>query len=200
MLLSIILGFGSVLCSGAFQMPATNTYRRSVSLYESVGAVGGNQMELFLAEYFPEFNKLLSKNEKVWKELKTAEAGYTLFAPNSEAFKKLGDQKLQQLADPRNDELVEKIGSYHAINEPVTAQQIFEAGGLITLGGEVPTFLLKGGFFGFGANKEEQVTINSAKLLYTYEVGPCLVHEVDSFVSPKILWRYADQLRIPGSK
>ena len=26
-----------------------------------------------------------------------------------------------------------------------------------------------------------------------------VVHETDGFISPSVLWRYADQLRIPGS-
>ena len=207
---SIILLIGLVIPLDAFVTPnhkittTTTTgvgHCRPVAMSQTpVETYDDGVVEDFLQKQFPEFFQLLSKNEEVWKELKTAEAGYTLFAPNSKAFSDLDKKKQDQLSDPRNDELVMKIGSYHAIAEPVTAKQIFESGGLITLGGEVPTFLLKGGFFGFGGGGEETVTINSAKLLYTYEIGPILVHEVDSFVSPKILWRYADQLRIPGSK
>uniref|UniRef100_A0A7S2RP38 FAS1 domain-containing protein n=1 Tax=Eucampia antarctica TaxID=49252 RepID=A0A7S2RP38_9STRA len=195
-LLSFLLGFASILNIDAFQIPAPSTCRQLTTLYESTQS-DSDQVEQFLEEKFPDFNNLLSKNEAVWKELKTAKEGYTIFAPNSKAFS--DDTKRTQLTDPRNGELVEKVGAYHAIAEPVTAKQIFEAGGLITIGGEVPTFLLSGGFFGFGGNKEQTVTINSAKLIESYEFGKCIVHEVDSFVSPKILWRYADQLRIPGS-
>merc|ERR1712232_825810 len=169
--------------SDAFLMPNKSSggyCRPVVAMSENpMGTYDDGVVEKFLQEQFPEFFQLLSKNEEVWKELKTAEEGYTLFAPNSKAFSDLDKKKRDQLSDPRNDELLLKIGSYHAIAEPVTAKQIFESGGLVTLGGEVPTFLLKGGFFGFGGNGEETVTINSAKLLYTYEIGPILVHEVD---------------------
>lgn len=194
--LKLLFGVASALTVGAFHMPIPSIYHRSTALHESTLS-DSDQVEQFLAERFPDFNKLLSTNEVVWKELKTAEEGFTLFAPNSKAFS--DRSKVEKLNDPRNGELLEKIGAYHAIAEPVTAQQIFEAGGLITLGGEVPTFLLAAGIFGFGGNKEETVTINSAKLIESFEFGKCIVHEVDAFVSPKILWRYADQLRIPGS-
>lgn len=142
---------------------------------------------------------------QVLKKLREAsETGYTIFAPTSEAFKKLGDKKISQLDDPRNLEVREKIAAYHAIGEPVTAEDLFNAGGVITMGGEIPTFLVGGGLFGFLGGGEEgnegTVTINGAKLLKSTTIGNCVIHEVDGLVSPKILWRYADQLRIPGSQ
>ncbi len=52
---------------------------------------------------------------------------------------------------------------------------------------------------GIGGKEDGGVTINGAKILSTTEVDTCLIHEVDALVSPEILWRYCDQLRIPGS-
>lgn len=43
------------------------------------------------------------------------------------------------------------------------------------------------------------VTINQAKILRTATVGNGFVHEVDNLVAPQIVWRFMDQLRIPGS-
>ena len=64
--------------------------------------------------------------------------------------------------------------------------------------------MVGGGLFGFlggGGEKDEgTVTINGAKLTQSFDIGNVIIHEVDALVSPKILWRYADQLRIPGSQ
>jgi len=57
-----------------------------------------------------------------------------------------------------------------------------------------------GGLFGFGAKEDGGVTVNQASVVSTVEVGTSVVHEVDAFVSPQLLWRYMDQLRIPGSQ
>jgi uncharacterized surface protein with fasciclin (FAS1) repeats len=50
-----------------------------------------------------------------------------------------------------------------------------------------------------GEKEDGGVTINGAKVVESIEIGNCVVHEVDTLVSPQILWRYMDQLRIPGS-
>jgi hypothetical protein len=45
----------------------------------------------------------------------------------------------------------EKIASYHIIVEPVTAEQLFNSGGVVTEGGAVPAERsVSGGFFGVG--------------------------------------------------
>lgn len=48
------------------------------------------------------------------------------------------------------------------------------------------------------------MNLNGAKVVKSVEFGDDatklgIIHEVDGFISPSILWRYADQLRIPGS-
>ena len=58
---------------------------------------------------------------------------------------------------------------------------------------------VSGGFFGVGGKEDGSVTINGAKVLSSTEVGKGIVHEMDGLISPSLLWRYMDQLRIPGS-
>lgn len=190
--------------SDAFQTQPTCLSKKTRSRLAAATDADDGDVDSFLAKNYPETKGLLDSNNEVLKKLREAsDSGYTIFAPTSKAFADLGDKKLGQLDDPRNLEVREKIAAYHAIPEPVTAEELFNAGGVITCGGEIPTFLVGGGLFGFlgGGDKEDgTVTINGAKLLRSTTIGNSIVHEVDALVSPKILWRYADQLRIPGSK
>jgi uncharacterized surface protein with fasciclin (FAS1) repeats len=154
-----------------------------------------------LAEYFPGFNFILQKNDAIWKALAGAEGGgFTIFVLGQDAMGAMGEGKLKQLMDPRNLEQTEKIGSYHVIAETVTAEQLFNSGGVVTLGGEVLIERSRsGGMFGVGGKEDGSVTLNGAKVLRSVPLGSGIVHEVDSLISPNIIWRYMDQLRIPGS-
>ena len=52
-------------------------------------------------------------------------------------------------------QVAEKIASYHIILEPVTAEQLFNSGGVVTEGGAVPAERsVSGGFFGVGGKGE----------------------------------------------
>ena len=187
---------------------ATGCLHRSTGWSRLAAATGESvdgDIDTFFSENYPDTKGLIDSNDEVAKKLREASvSGYTIFAPTAKGFQDLGDKKLSQLDDPRNLEVREKVAAYHAIAEPVTAEELFNAGGVITLGGEIPTFLVGGGLFGFlgggGDKGDGTVTINGAKLLRSFTIGNSVVHEVDALVSPKILWRYADQLRIPGSK
>lgn len=143
---------------------------------------------------------LLSKNDKAWKAIRQEGSSCTIFAPTDQAFVELGEKRRIQFSDDRNRETVEKIASYHVIGEPVNAEQLFASGGVITMGGDIPVDRsTKGGVFGFGGKEDGGVTINGAKVTETTNIGDCIIHSVDTLVSPSILWRYMDQLRIPGS-
>lgn len=159
-------------------------------------------VKAFLKENYPGFHMILEKNDSVWKALAGVDKeGFTIFAPNPGAFASLGDSKQQQLLDPRNLETTQKVGAYHVIAETVTADELFNSGGVITLGGTVAIERSRtGGFMGVGGKEDGGVTINGAKVVRTTTLGNGLVHEVDGLVSPNILWRYMDQLRIPGSR
>lgn len=162
------------------------------------------QVREFLQINYPYFYSILDKNEEVWKAIgdteEGAEVGFTVFVPSDEALQNLGEDKQRQLTDERNFETIQKIAAYHVIGEPVTAEALFEAGGVVTVGGEVPIERsVQGGFFGFGGTEDGSVRLNQAKVMRSAYVGNGLVHEVDNLVSPSIMWRYMDQLRIPGS-
>ncbi|GAX25350.1 hypothetical protein FisN_5Lh444 [Fistulifera solaris] len=166
-----------------------------------------NELELFLAERYPSFYQLVMKpNEKVVKTLrKNASFGFTLFVPNEAAFGKLGEKKINQLRDARNLETVSKISDYHTIGDETVPLDVLlgdNIGGVLTMGGEVRVGPSQsGGFFGIGAKDDGGVVIGSnAKIVQSFQFGAGVIHEVDSLVSPEILWRYVDQLRIPGSK
>jgi len=158
----------------------------------------------FLQKYYPAFYQVLDMNEELWKAIgdtaDDAEVGFTVFVPSDEATQALGETKQKQLSDERNMESIRKIAGYHVLSERVDVESLFQAGGIKTVSGEIPIERsISGGFFGVGGKEDGGVTVNQAKILRTKTVGSGLVHEVDNLVSPEILWRYMDQLRIPGS-
>ena len=175
--------------------------RSSTRLYMT-SSDDGTDIEAYLNERYPAFMKVLSRNEKACKVLReSGSVGFTVFAPNDQAMMALGESKLSTLEDARNSETIEKIGAFHVINEPVRAEALFNAGGVVTMGGDVMIERsVSGGFFGVGGKEDGGVTINGAKVLSSTDVGSGVVHEMDGFISPSLLWRYMDQLRIPGSK
>eukprot|EP00542_Grammatophora_oceanica_P017627 CAMPEP_0194034784 /NCGR_PEP_ID=MMETSP0009_2-20130614/7212_1 /TAXON_ID=210454 /ORGANISM="Grammatophora oceanica, Strain CCMP 410" /LENGTH=232 /DNA_ID=CAMNT_0038675845 /DNA_START=84 /DNA_END=785 /DNA_ORIENTATION=+ len=149
------------------------------------------------------YNSILKKNNALWNTL-TSSSQMTLFCPSEEAWNNANTKKrLEQLQDPRNLEVTEKVASYHAIaGEIVTADQLFNSGGIITVGGEVPVDrTVKGGLFGVGGTEDGGVTVNGAKVVKSFltQDEKAMIHEVDALINPNILWRYVDQLRIPGS-
>lgn len=160
-----------------------------------------SSLEDYLTENHGIFvQSLLSKNDKVWKAIRQEGSACTIFAPTDQAFVELGEKRRMQFMDDRNKETVEKIASYHVIGEPVTAEELFASSGVITMAGDIPVDRsTTGGMFGFGGKEDGGVTINGAKVIDTTNIGDCIIHSVDKLVSPKILWRYMDQLRIPGS-
>lgn len=195
---SVALFFILASVASAFQSNHRAIFHRQSSLLKAETSV-----EAFLAEKYPSFMSMVSKNAAVVKLLRESTGkGCTIFAPNSKAFEDLGDKKRMQLADDRNFESVEKIGAYHVVaDEAVTAEKLFASGGIVTLGGIVDVGRsVSGGFFGLGGKEDGGVTINGAKVIESFEIGDaCIVHEVDCFISPQLLWRYVDQLRIPFS-
>lgn len=183
-----------------------------------------SEVEDVLKSEYPLFHELIfSKNAQVWKSLSEAcatseedrEPGFTIFAPNDAAMRSLGERRLEQLDDVRNLESAEKMASFHAVDEVVEIGQLFNSAGVVTLGGVVDVGrTVVGGFMGIGGKEDGGTTVNGAKVLQTLEVGSedvnvssniniykkAFIHETDALISPEILWRYFDQLRIPGSK
>jgi uncharacterized surface protein with fasciclin (FAS1) repeats len=187
---------------------------------ESKDETAGVTVDSFIAEKYPEFRALLTKNETLWKAIKEAQTdGCTIFCPTSKAFEDLGQKKLKQLGDERNEETAQRIGAFHVIlSDAVPANQLFiedwtgpkpepgtqrpiKVGGINTVGGGVPISREKtGGFMGWGAKEDGVAVIGSdnAKIIRSLKIGKSIIHETDAFISPQLLWRYLDQLRIPG--
>jgi uncharacterized surface protein with fasciclin (FAS1) repeats len=211
--------------ASAFQTtkaPATTCRptRNSPSLLRESKGEAAVTVESFMSEKYPEFKALLIKNETLWNAIKGAETdGCTIFCPTSAAFEALGEKKLKQLQDDRNLETAQKMGAFHVIlSDAVPASQLFiedwtgpkpapgtqrpiKVGGINTVAGGVPISREKtGGFFGFGGKEDGEAVIGSsnAKILRSLKIGKTIIHETDDFISPQILWRYFDQLRIPG--
>jgi uncharacterized surface protein with fasciclin (FAS1) repeats len=176
-----------------------------------------SNLDRFLSVKFPAFYALISQNDEVVKLLQSG-TGITVFCPNAEAFSNLGTKKLQQLKDPRNLETIEKIGAYHIVaDEAVPVTRLFQEDwtvpktksgkpelsyrGVMTLGGEVVVSRSRvGGFLGLFKEEDGGVVIGpEGKIVQSFKVGNSFVHEVNALVSPIILWRFMDQLRIPGT-
>mmetsp|Transcript_14558 Transcript_14558/g.35191 ORF Transcript_14558/g.35191 Transcript_14558/m.35191 type:complete len:215 (+) Transcript_14558:182-826(+) len=177
------------------------------TLYSSLDEMFNKNEDLLLVrqtleEKYSGFGKLLNMNDSVWKSIGAGYVnGFTLFVPTNQALESLDSTKQTQLFDERNLETTQKIASYHVINELVSAEDLFNAGGVITLGGEVTVDRsTSGGMFGVGGKEDGGVLVNQVKVVQSYPLGSGIIHEVDGLVSPNILWRYMDQLRIPGSK
>ena len=193
----ILLFLAFISTSLGFQATTVFSVKRRATLLRDTA-----QVEEVLNSQYPLFSKLvINKNAEVWKKLSDASSdGFTIFAPNDNAMRNLGDQKLSQLDDVRNTETAEKIAAFHAIGERVTADELYNSGGVVTIAGVVDVGrLVTGGFMGIGGKEDGGVTINGSKIVQTTEIEASLIHEVDTLVSPDVLWRYLDQLRIPGS-
>eukprot|EP00580_Thalassiosira_gravida_P002105 CAMPEP_0201611722 /NCGR_PEP_ID=MMETSP0492-20130828/20898_1 /ASSEMBLY_ACC=CAM_ASM_000837 /TAXON_ID=420259 /ORGANISM="Thalassiosira gravida, Strain GMp14c1" /LENGTH=199 /DNA_ID=CAMNT_0048077985 /DNA_START=19 /DNA_END=615 /DNA_ORIENTATION=- len=190
--ISCLIGIATV--SNAFQPPSSHhTLHRTTLTRKSHLSNTASDVEEFIAANYPSCSNLLSKNGDSMKAIVKADVGFTIFAPNEAAFIDLGEKKLDQLGDVRNDEVTEKIASYHVILEPVTADELFNSGGVVTEGGEVPAERsISGGFFGVGGKEDGGVTLNGAKVVQSFQFADAtitgIVHEVDAFVSPSIMW------------
>lgn len=190
-------------------------------------------MESLVRDNYPDFYKLLTKNENIFQQLEKDHGGcYTIFAPNAQAFENLGEKRRMQLDDPRNVETAQKMGLYHIVGgealsitnlnredwtvpkDPTTGLPALKFGALVTLGGEVPIGRTKkkidGGFFRslVGKKKTDRDAEGNPKTVIvlgpggviqrSLTVGNVVLNEVDDLISPLVLWRYCDQLRIPG--
>merc|ERR1712127_163584 len=137
--------------------------------------------------------------------------------PSQSVMEGLDPKRKVQISDKRNEEVTEKLAAYHVItNGKVTQERLkredwtvprvdgvaaLNIGGVVTVGGELRVGRSKsGGFMGWGAKEDGGVVIgnNEAKIVKSTNVGNGVVLEVDQIVAPDLIWRYFDQLRIPG--
>lgn len=178
-------------------------------------------IESYLKTNYPLFESTLIANiPNIYSILRESDAstGYTLFCAPDTVMSAIDKQRKVQISDPRNAEITEKLASYHVIqNGKVTKERMtredwtvpkidgvaaLSIGGVLTLGGELRVGRSKsGGFMGFGAKEDGGVVIgnNDARVISSLNVGKNgIIHEVDALVAPDLIWRYFDQLRIPG--
>ncbi len=182
-------------CTSALQPPrlTQRPQRPATRLYNTA------EVEACLNDEFPSFAALVFQNEELWRGLRDG-SGYTVLAPNEAAFNALDEKRRAQLKDPRNGEVVEQIGAYHVISDPVSKDDLYESSGVVTAGGRIDVGRsVTGGLFGIGGREDGGVTVNGARIVSSRQIGECVVHEMDDFAHPKVLDRYFDQLRIPGS-
>jgi len=182
-------------CTSALQPPrlTQRPQRPATRLYNTA------EVEACLNDEFPSFAALVFQNEELWRGLRDG-SGYTVLAPNEAAFNALDEKRRAQLKDPRNGEVVEQIGAYHVISDPVSKDDLYESSGVVTAGGRIDVGRsVTGGLFGIGGREDGGVTVNGARIVSSRSIGECIVHEMDDFAHPKVLDRYFDQLRIPGS-
>ncbi len=178
----------------------------------------GQSIEAFLKEKYPVFEStVFSKIPNVYGSLKGSD--FTIFCASDAVMADIEQKRKLQISDPRNLEITEKLASYHLIptgkvtrerlqredwTVPKTADGVaaLSIGGVLTAGGELRVGRSKsGGFMGFGAKEDGGVVIgnNEAKIIKSVNVGKQgIIHEVDALVAPDLIWRYFDQLRIPG--
>ena len=182
-------------CTSALQPPrlTRRPQRPATRLYNTA------EVEACLNDEFPSFAALVFQNEELWRGLRDG-SGYTVLAPNEAAFNALDEKRRAQLKDPRNGEVVEQIGAYHVISDPVSKDDLYESSGVVTAGGRIDVGRsVTGGLFGIGGREDGGVTVNGARIVSSRSIGECIVHEMDDFAHPKVLDRYFDQLRILGS-
>ncbi|KAJ1458327.1 hypothetical protein M885DRAFT_513459 [Pelagophyceae sp. CCMP2097] len=178
--------------------PRPTSARQTARRAEPSGAPG--DLHDFLRQSYPQMAALLKLDETLWSQLSSAD-GLTVFAANAAAFDKLGDKRSKQLDDPRNDEVASKVAKYHVVGDRVSMDALRNSGGVMTLGGELACGeSTSGGFMGIGGKPNGGVNVGSeGKVIQSFEIGNNVVHEVDALVSPLVLWRFADALRLPGS-
>jgi uncharacterized surface protein with fasciclin (FAS1) repeats len=199
-----------LLPSSTLAFTPSRTLRTKTLLSSSPEPV--ESIESYLQSAHPLFETLLlSKIPNIYGTLQESEAnnGYTIFAPSNSVMENLEPKRKLQISDPRNAETTEKLASYHVIsNGKVTAERLkredwtvpkidgvaaLSIGGVLTLGGELRVGRSKsGGFMGFGAKEDGGVVIgnNEARIVKSTNVGKMgVVHEVDGFVAPDLIWR-----------
>jgi len=105
MALRVIALIASLALASAFAPSRIGARARRLSATDEV--------ETCLKEEYPEFAALVFQNEGLWRGLRDGD-GYTILAPNGDAFANLEEKVRGQLSDPRNGEVVEQLGAYHA--------------------------------------------------------------------------------------
>lgn len=83
-----------------------------------------SDVEEYLAANYPLCSALFAKNADVMKKIIKSDVGFTIFAPNSEAFSRLGEKKISQLNDVRNAEVIYLIDVTYVVTPMISDQPL----------------------------------------------------------------------------
>lgn len=99
----------------------------------------------------------------------------TVFAPNDEAFAKLGDAKINELLKPENKELLAAILSYHVVPGKLTADKVTKAKALDTLNGQRTEIVVS----------DDGAFIDGSKIIATdIKASNGIIHVINSVILP----------------
>lgn len=220
-LLTVTLEDASAFTTSRFSVGGRRLFETTEegSAEEKEGATtasSSNKVEAFLQKKFPSFHAMVGEGALLRSLVNGDDKAATIFAPNDAAFDALGEKKRSQIRDPRNEEIRERMVGFHVVPEAsISAMELRTEdwtkgrpkdgskpdtiiAAVTTQAGEVPVGREKtGGVLGWGAKATGDIIVGpEAKILQSYNVGNVTVHEMDALVSPLVLWRYCDQLRI----
>jgi uncharacterized surface protein with fasciclin (FAS1) repeats len=105
------------------------------------------------------------------------EGPFTVFAPNNEAFEALDDFTLEQLLDPANQALLQKVLTYHVIPGDIRAADLTDGAMVETVEGQEVTIDLSG----------ETPMVNGANIIATDVVAENgVIHLIDGVLLPEL--------------
>lgn len=117
---------------------------------------------------------VLLVNKAELKDLFNGTGPFTVFAPTDEAFKKLGQKKLEELMKPEKRDELSEILLYHVIPGKYLSKSL-KSKEASTINGKPITITIE----------DNTVKINKAKILKTDIVGPNgVIHEIDTVLIP----------------
>lgn len=113
-------------------------------------------------------------NKAELKDLFNGTGPFTIFAPTDEAFKKLGQKKIDELSKPEQRDELSEILLYHALPGKYLSKNL-KTKEFPSINGKPVKISVEG----------EEIRVNNAKVLKTDIVGPNgVIHEVDTVLIP----------------
>ncbi|MGF1591283.1 MAG: fasciclin domain-containing protein [Pleurocapsa sp.] len=180
LLLTSILGLGTLSVSPALANNHTGQMDSSDQMEQTPGgessAEAGNIVEV--ASGNESFSTLATAIEEAGlaETLSDSSSSYTVFAPTNEAFDQLPEGTLEYLLQPENQEILQRVLSYHVLPEQVGSSEI-SSGEVETLNGGLAT-----------AVTDEGVVVNNASVITPdIEASNGVIHAVNRVLLPKDL-------------
>lgn len=113
-------------------------------------------------------------NKAKLKDLFNGTGPFTVFAPTDEAFKKLGQKKLDELSKPENQDELSSLLIYHVVPGKYMAKNL-KTRKAPSINGKSVQIEVENG----------QIKVNNAKVVKTDLVGPNgVIHEIDTVLIP----------------